>query len=290
MKELGIRRAKLFGWPNTYVFTKAMGEMLLDTREAICRCVQSDPLPGWIEGTRTIDSVIIGYAKGKITCFFGDLDNIMDVVRSLLRIRSHQQSTLIFGCYRSETFLMMQVPGDMVVNAMMATMAAHSGQQAELVYHMSSSVRNPVTYATLEHCGFRYFLANPRVGRDGSVMPTKKLRFIKSMVVFRVFMTLRYKLPLEVMHLVNLLSCGLLARGYNELNRKYNFMMYLVDLYKPYVYFDGCFDDLNMERLRMAMKKDDAEARMFDFDPKHIDWEDYFCSIHIPGVMKYAFK
>ncbi|URE32455.1 fatty acyl-CoA reductase [Musa troglodytarum] len=247
MKELGIRRAKLFGWPNTYVFTKAMGEMLLDTREAICR---------W-----TIDSVIIGYAKGKITCFFGDLDNIMDVV-----------------------------PGDMVVNAMMATMAAHSGQQAELVYHMSSSVRNPVTYATLEHCGFRYFLANPRVGRDGSVMPTKKLRFIKSMVVFRVFMTLRYKLPLEVMHLVNLLSCGLLARGYNELNRKYNFMMYLVDLYKPYVYFDGCFDDLNMERLRMAMKKDDAEARMFDFDPKHIDWEDYFCSIHIPGVMKYAFK
>ncbi|URE25032.1 fatty acyl-CoA reductase [Musa troglodytarum] len=92
------------------------------------------------------------------------------------------------------------------------------------------------------------------------------------------------------MHLVNLLSCGRLARGYNELNRKYKFVMHLVELYKPYVYFDGCFDDLNMERLRMAMKKDDAEARMFDFDPKHVDWEDYFCSIHIPGVMKYAFK
>ncbi|URE25039.1 fatty acyl-CoA reductase [Musa troglodytarum] len=210
---------------------------------------------------RTIDSVIIGYAKGKITCFFGDLDIIMDVV-----------------------------PGDMVVNAMMATMAAHSGQQAEFIYHMGSSVRNPVTYDTLEHCHFRYFLANPRVGRDGSVMPMKRLRFIKSMVVFRVFMTLRYKLPFEVMHLVNLLSCGRLARGYNELNRKYKFVMHLVELYKPYVYFDGCFDDLNMERLRMAMKKDDAEARMFDFDPKHVDWEDYFCSIHIPGVMKYAFK
>ena len=40
----------------------------------------------------------------------------------------------------------------------------------------------------------------------------------------------------------------------------------------------------------MAMKKDDAEAKMFDFDPKHIDWEAYFSSIHIPGVMKYAFK
>ncbi|XP_064940893.1 fatty acyl-CoA reductase 1-like [Musa acuminata AAA Group] len=271
MKELGINRAKLFGWPNTYVFTKAMGEMLLGhsrgdlpmviLRPTIITSVQSDPLPGWVEGTRTIDSVIIGYAKGKITCFFGDLDVIMDVV-----------------------------PGDMVVNAMMATMAAHSKQQAEFIYHMGSSVRNPVTYATLEHCHFRYFLANPRVGRDGSVMPTKRLSFIKSMVRFRVFMTLRYKLPLEVMHLFNLLSCGRIARGYNELNRKYKYVMYLVELYKPYAYFDGCFDDLNMERLRMAMKKDDAEAKMFDFDPKHIDWEAYFSSIHIPGVMKYAFK
>ncbi|RRT63123.1 hypothetical protein B296_00000870 [Ensete ventricosum] len=38
-----------------------------------------------------------------------------------------------------------------------------------------------------------------------------------------------------------------------------------------------------MERLRMATKTDDAEAKMFDFDPKHIDWEDYFSSIHIPA-------
>ncbi|KAG2577538.1 hypothetical protein PVAP13_6NG104300 [Panicum virgatum] len=29
MKELGLKRAREFGWPNTYVFTKAMGEMLL---------------------------------------------------------------------------------------------------------------------------------------------------------------------------------------------------------------------------------------------------------------------
>ncbi|CAO2187688.1 unnamed protein product [Urochloa humidicola] len=29
MQELGLKRAREFGWPNTYVFTKAMGEMLL---------------------------------------------------------------------------------------------------------------------------------------------------------------------------------------------------------------------------------------------------------------------
>ncbi|KAI3869265.1 hypothetical protein MKX03_030912 [Papaver bracteatum] len=29
MKEFGLERARFFGWPNTYVFTKAMGEMII---------------------------------------------------------------------------------------------------------------------------------------------------------------------------------------------------------------------------------------------------------------------
>ncbi|URE25888.1 fatty acyl-CoA reductase [Musa troglodytarum] len=131
MKRLGMMRARHFGWPNTYVCTKAMGEMLLGhlrgdlplviLRPTIITSVHRDPLPGWIEGTRTIDSVIMGYVKGKIACMFGDLDIVADVV-----------------------------PGDMVVNAMMVTMAAHSNQRSEFIYHMGSSVRNPMTYSTLE--------------------------------------------------------------------------------------------------------------------------------------------
>ncbi|XP_065009217.1 fatty acyl-CoA reductase 3-like [Musa acuminata AAA Group] len=271
MKELGINRARLFGWPNTYVYTKAMAEMLLGElrgnlplvilRPTIITSIHRDPVPGWIEGTRTIDSLIMGYVKGKITCFFGDPETVADMI-----------------------------PGDMVVNAMIATMAAHSRQPSEFIYHVSSSVRNPVQYSTLQQCGFRYFLENPRVGKDGRVIKTKKLPVFRNMFLFRVYMTLRYKLPLEGLHLVNLLSCGRFARRYDELNRKYKFAMHLVDLYEPYAFFKGCFDDLNLERLRMAMGKDDAEAGMFDFDPKHIDWKDYFYNIHIPGVLKYACK
>jgi fatty acyl-CoA reductase len=29
---------------------------------------------------------------------------------------------------------------------------------------------------------------------------------------------------------------------------------------------------------------------MFYFDPKMIDWEDYFMNTHIPGIVKYSFK
>jgi nucleoside-diphosphate-sugar epimerase len=55
-------RAKQYGWPNTYVFTKAMGEMILEhfkgkmevviLRPAIISSTHGEPFPGWIEGVR----------------------------------------------------------------------------------------------------------------------------------------------------------------------------------------------------------------------------------------------
>ena len=91
-------RAREFGWPNTYVFTKALGEMTLAqelagggvpvaiVRPSIITSIHKDPLPGWIEGTRTIDAIIIGYAKQNLSCFLADLDLTMDVVSSSLPV------------------------------------------------------------------------------------------------------------------------------------------------------------------------------------------------------------
>ncbi|XP_070047338.1 probable fatty acyl-CoA reductase 5 [Nicotiana tomentosiformis] len=62
MRVLGIERAKIHGWPNTYTFTKAMGEMLLGhlkedlqliiLRPTIILSTYKEPFPGWIEGLR----------------------------------------------------------------------------------------------------------------------------------------------------------------------------------------------------------------------------------------------
>lgn len=56
------RRAKLFGWQDTYVFSKAMGEMLLDSlrgdipvvvlRPSVVESTLAEPFPGWMEGIR----------------------------------------------------------------------------------------------------------------------------------------------------------------------------------------------------------------------------------------------
>ncbi|KAL6662000.1 hypothetical protein ACP70R_001384 [Stipagrostis hirtigluma subsp. patula] len=274
MKELGLQRARHFGWSNTYVFTKAMGEMLLGElrgdmpavimRPSIITSVMADPLPGWMQGTRTIDTLIIGYAKQNLSCFLGDLSVVADVI-----------------------------PGDMAVNAMVAAMVAHSGERggaAPPVYNATSSLRNPTTYGVLYQAGMRYFYENPRVGENGEVIPTKEVHFFTTMASFHLYMILTHKLPLEILHLLSLLLCGLFSRLYNDLNRKYKFVMRFADVYAPFAFFKGCYDDMNLERLRLKMAMKTPEDRMFNFDPKTIDWEEYFYRIHIPGVLKYVCK
>ncbi|RCV10739.1 hypothetical protein SETIT_2G132800v2 [Setaria italica] len=277
MKELGLARAREFGWPNTYVFTKALGEMTLGrlmgggdvpvviVRPSIITSIQRDPLPGWIEGTRTIDAIIIGYAKQNLSCFLADLDLTMDVI-----------------------------PGDMVVSAMMAAAAAHASspppppQTPPAVYHATSSLRNPAPYAVLYRTGMRYFNAHPRTGPDGRPVRTRRIHFFATVAAFTAYMVVRYRLPLELLRLLNLLCCGLLGRLCAELGRKYAFVMRLVDLYGPFSLFRGVFDDANVERLRLGMA--DGDRVVFNFDPKTLDWDDYFYRIHIPGVMKYVLK
>ncbi|KAK1297473.1 hypothetical protein QJS10_CPB15g01803 [Acorus calamus] len=89
MRELGVERAKVFGWANTYVFTKAMGEMLLidqkgDIPTVILRptmvtSTYKDPFPGWIEEAKTIDAVTVSFAKGELKVFPNDPSGIVDV-------------------------------------------------------------------------------------------------------------------------------------------------------------------------------------------------------------------
>ncbi|KAK1310781.1 hypothetical protein QJS10_CPA08g01524 [Acorus calamus] len=269
MKQLGLQRARHYGWPNTYVFTKALGEMLLGhyrgelplviLRPTMITSTLHEPFPGWMEGTRTIDTVIIGYATGQLTCFLADLELTMDII-----------------------------PGDMVVNAMLATLAARASHRTGSIYHVGTSVSNPVNFALLEECGFRYFERHPRIGKDGTPLGTHRLPVYSDLPSFQRYMVLRYWLPLEALRVTNAAFCRLFQSRYDDLSRKYKFVMHMVDIYRPYAFFKGCFDDLNLERLRREMAEE-AKAG-FCFDPKCINWENYLMNIHIPGVLKYVRK
>ncbi|KAL0417613.1 UNVERIFIED_CONTAM: Fatty acyl-CoA reductase 3 [Sesamum radiatum] len=258
MRDFGIQRARKYGWPNTYSFTKAMGEMLLGhfkddktplalviIRPTIITSTFKEPFPGWLEGLRNIDSFIVGYGKGKMTGFPGCPESIVDLI-----------------------------PADMVVNAMIAAMAAHADEPIEMIYHVGSSISNPVLYRRLQNYGHRYFSERPWINKDGKAVVVRKGTELGTVA--------------KILSVVNIASCQYFRGTYVDLARKVKFLMRLVELFTPYVFFKGVFDDTNTERLRRwAERENDNE--MLNFDPKSINWDDYFMYTHIAGVVKYAF-
>ncbi|KAL4611669.1 hypothetical protein ACB092_08G142300 [Castanea dentata] len=271
MKDFGLERARMYGWPNTYVFTKAMGEMLIGhlkenesvviLRPTIVTSTFKEPFPGWVEGIRTIDSLAVGYGKGKLTFFLGDLQAALDLI-----------------------------PADFVVNSIIVAMVAHANQPSDVIYQVGSSASNPMRNVDLQDFGYRYFSQKPWINKDGKPVKVTKALVLGDMASFERYMAFRYLLLLKGLEVVNVALCKYFQGKYLDLRRKINFVMRLVELYKPYLFFGGIFDDMNTERLRMALRESGAEADLFCFDPKCIKWDEYFLNIHLPGIVKYVFK
>ncbi|KAK6926604.1 Fatty acyl-coenzyme A reductase, NAD-binding domain [Dillenia turbinata] len=265
MKDLGLQRARKYGWPNTYVFTKSMGEMLLGhfkedlplviLRPTVITSTYKEPFPGWVEGFRTIDSLAVGYGKGKITCFLCDPECIIDVI-----------------------------PADMVVNAVIASMAAHAGQPSDIIYQSGLFCKR------LDDFAYKYFTKNPWINNEGKPVKVERVTVLTSMDSFHRYFAVRFLLPLEGLKLANIVFCQYFRDKYDNLNGKIKLALRLIELYGPYLFLKAVFDDMNTERLRMAVREGGTEVDLFYFDPKSINWEEYFLKTHLPAVVKYLLK
>ncbi|XP_049351880.1 fatty acyl-CoA reductase 3-like [Solanum verrucosum] len=269
MRVLGIERARLHGWPNTYSFTKSMGEMLLGhlkedlqliiLRPTIILSTYKEPFPGWIEGMRTMDTFIVGYGKGKQKLAMGGRETITDVVY------------------------------DMVVNSVIAAMVAHRNPSSRIdVYHISSSRRNQIKIDDFIRIGVDYFKKNPRIDKRGKPVKVKKFHLLVSMDSLHIYIAIHYMPSLKILKWANFILCQHLQIHHTNLQRRINHTIRLAELYKPYAFFKGIFDDTNGEMLRMATRESNADDT-FNFDPTTIQWDKYLKETHIPGLVKYIF-
>ncbi|KAI4313490.1 hypothetical protein L6164_026468 [Bauhinia variegata] len=209
---------------------------------------------------KTIDSFAIAYCKRKLLCFPGDIKTVIDVM-----------------------------PPDMVVNAIIVSMAANVNQCYNNIYHVGSSLSNPIRYLNIRDYGCKYFKETPWMDKNGE--PVKVGTFtMLDMASFKRYIFIHYLLTLKGFKLLNTICCQHFLKRYLEFNGKIQVAMRLVDFYRRYLFFNGVFGDRNMETLERAAKQGGAEMDLFYFDPKMIDWEDYFTNVHFPGIVKYIFK
>lgn len=262
--ELGIREANRYGWGDTYTFTKWMGEQLLlgelqgspltIVRPSIIESALEEPAPGWIEGVKVADALILAYAREKVTFFPGKRSAVIDVI-----------------------------PADLVANSVILSLAESLSETVKhRIYQCCSGSSNPIslgqfidhlmTEAKENHAAYdKLFYRRPRkpfiaVGRR-----------LFGVVINGV------RLPLSVTER----ALRLIGRG-SDLRalRNIDTTRSLATIFGFYTAPDYIFH--NAELIALSERLSEQDRTLFPVDARRIDWHTYLRKIHLAGLNKYA--
>jgi fatty acyl-CoA reductase len=262
----GTERARSLGWTDVYTFTKALGERVVAdlgaeikvsiVRPAIVESSWAHPYPGWIEGFKMAEPLILAYGRGDLPEFPGSPDSVLDIV-----------------------------PCDLVVNAIVAVCASSPEVGRPEYYHVSSGARNPLTIADMYGHIRHYFTEHPleRTAKPGEPLP--EWDFPGSSSVGRLLITS------EVAHSLaeRLLSKAprsdrtrQAARSLDKFRRRLDFLKRYHGLYNEYAQSELHFVDDTTLALSRSLHPDDVEA--FGFDTAVYDWKTYIEDVHCPSI------
>jgi fatty acyl-CoA reductase len=266
LTALGIREANRHGWNDTYTFTKWMGEQLAMrgmqgrpltiVRPAIIESTLQSPAPGWLEGVKVADAVILAYARGRTSFFPARPNGIIDVI-----------------------------PADLVANSiLMAAAEALGGPVGHRVYQCCSGSSNPITVGELIR------LLQGESQRNWRQYD--KLFHQEPRHSFRVVGNVRFRLAMAGVALGALAWSGLrrLAGqpGETPAMEKLRTTRLLAITFSFYAQPRYRFH--NERLLALAGRFGDIERALYPVDAGLIDWEDYLCRVHMAGLNRYALK
>ncbi|MGD0089308.1 MAG: SDR family oxidoreductase, partial [Planctomycetota bacterium] len=265
----GMRRAQSLGWNDTYTYTKFLGEQLVKlnhqpvgavvVRPAIIESSLREPEPGWLDGLRMADPIIIGFGKGRLPDFPADLNVALDII-----------------------------PADLVVNGVLAASAYIAARPGAFgLFTIASSSENPLLFRTLYEHVRDYFQKHPMTDRAGKPVAVPAWRF-PTVAQYRSRLRNR-ALPLRAAHAI--LNGPLPLPGTRKVrarlrnfNSKLEQLLYYVDIYGPYVTLDCRFETAHARELLEMLSPE--ERAKFDFDPRKIRWKNYIQDVHIPGLKR----
>ncbi|PVY79008.1 male sterility protein [Tamilnaduibacter salinus] len=262
--DLGIREANRYGWSDTYTFTKWMGEQVLMqalhrapltiVRPAIIESALAEPSPGWIEGVKVADAVILAYAREKVSLFPGRRAGIIDVI-----------------------------PADLVGNSIILSLAeAVSSPAEQRIYQCCSGATNPLRLGEMiDHVMTEARENHAAYDRLFHRQPTKPFIAVGRRLFDRVMGGVR--LPLSLLDRVLKL-----AGSETELKalRNVRTTMELATIFGFYTAPDYVFH--NDRLLELADRMGSRDQTLFPVDARLIDWPTYLRKIHLAGLNRFA--
>lgn len=264
--DFGRMRAESLGWTDVYTLTKAFAERVAEERwgaehrltvlrPSIIESALRHPFPGWIDGFKVADPLILAYGRGQLPDFPGLPDSVLDVI-----------------------------PVDFVVNATLAAAANPPERGTPQYFQVVSGASNPLPFHGMYENVHEYFTANPLPSENGGI----------EVPVWRFPGGKRVEAELEAkeQRLAKAEEMVSRKRGSRRARRMVDeiqkagadleVLRGFTELYRAYVQSELVFDDTNTRALDRALPEDVRGD--LGFDVADIDWKRYFQEVHFPAI------
>jgi len=247
--------------PNTYTYTKALGESLLQkeggdlpiaiVRPSMVAAAWKEPIPGWVENLNGPTGILAASGKGVMRTMWAKPDMVADFI-----------------------------PVDTCINLMVAVAwrTAVNPMNPIPVYNCTSGSTNPLTWRQLQPLGLESFERFPFEGVFRYPYATHRETFASNWVA----QTFQHSLPAQLVDLVTLATGGkpLLGRAVQKMHRSQAVLHFFTTNEYEFV-------EENLKNLQDEMHPDDR--KIFNFDIADLEWAK-FLDNWTTGCRQFVFK
>ncbi len=266
--ELGVKESHRYGWNDTYTFTKWLGEQIIMealqdstltiVRPAIIESTYQEPVPGWVEGVKVADAIILAYAREKTPFFPAQANGVIDII-----------------------------PADLVANSLiLAAAEALAMPGKHRIYQCSTGSVNPITVGRMKH------LLQSEANRNSGAYDRLFLKG-KPKRDFRIIDRRLFVMAMSALKGVVTMYDGIckFTGMRNRIRKVTNFVNTTMKLAITFSFYASPrYIFHNNKLMDLASRMTPADRSAFPVDARIIEWERYMGPIHLSGLNRYALK
>lgn len=270
LTKIGTLRAERLGWPNTYTYTKGLGEAVLSGklpnqrlcifRPSIVESAVSYPFPGWNEDFNGT-APFIQMLSTRYRLIVAKPNHNLDII-----------------------------PVDYVAKGLTIAAAALLTNKHSPVYQSSTSSINPLSVETASNFICNYYKQNQKKNLTHFLLPAPKPKFITPQHLLsgtninRIEKSFSYvfdKIKVEKNSAKIIAKFGI-ESAIITIKRKAKTIDTIMKIYKPFIYdYNYTFKSDNLLNHRVNEEE-------FLYSPTDIKWEKYWYEVHIPGLKQWC--
>jgi long-chain acyl-CoA synthetase len=285
LTRIGMERAQSWGWPNTYTYTKSLGEQVMakaesrglswcTVRPSIVESALRYPFPGWNEGFTTSAPLTFMAMKG------------------------HRQYPT------REDVILDIIPVDLVAGGLIAITAAAIRREQKRVYQLSSSDTNPLKATRVTELTGLYRRRYYRNREGGSeIENVLKARLEPKPVSLTQYQATSAPLVRNLAQTAKKLIDqhkprwgaprlgAWLERAREQLDEvedKTRTVVTMMDVFVPFIWENHYIFRSDHTR-ELYQRLSEADTARIPWDPHQYDWRTYWMEVHMPGMEKWVY-